>query len=187
MRVVFVAPLAWDALCKRQFPTPASSPTYRFCCPARCEMEGLLVLVKKKKKKRGRLRGRGEKKKVCFITFSAPRWPSVAAVLSLWSRAVWGEGEMIRGLQRAAAAASSSSPQLPVAPSLSRLPVTEPHAVEQRPLPDSANYGDPLRGNKRNRNRWENRGVFTRLFSERRDEHCWYWWEFLCLWSKETL
>lgn len=44
---------------------------------------------------------------------------------------------------------SSSSLLQPTAASGSitlRTPVTKPHAMEQRPLPDSANYSDPLRG-----------------------------------------
>lgn len=67
----------------------------------------------------------------------------VPVVLSLWSRALWGGEEMNRGAVR------SSSILEPTAANGSitlRAPVTKPHAMEQRPLPDSANYSDPLRG-----------------------------------------
>lgn len=93
--------------------------------------------------KRGKKKKR--KKKVCFIKCSAPRWPSVPVpvALSLWSRAVWGGEEMNRGLVSSIIQPTAASGSITL-----RTPVTKPHAMEQRPLPDSANYSDPLRGTK---------------------------------------
>lgn len=187
MHVVFVAPLTWDGLCKSQFPPSTSSPTDRFRCPARCEMGGLLVLVKKKKRKKKEVDwgDEVEKKGVLHYVLSSQVAICPSSTVPVEQSCVGWRGDDQRPTE-----SSSSSILQPTAASGSialTTPVTEPHAVEQRPLPDSANYSDPLRGNKRSFNRWENRGVFTRLFGERRDEHCWYWQEFWCLWSKETL
>lgn len=78
-------------------------------------------------------------KKICFIKCSPPRWPFVPVASSPRSSVVWGGEGMNRGPRWAAA---STSPQLPVVPSLSELRQLNPHAMERCPLPGSANYSD---------------------------------------------
>ena len=168
MHVVFAAPLTWDTLCKRQFPL---SPTDWFCRLARCEMGGgLLVLVKKKKKEVDW--GDGvEKKGVLHYVLSSQVAICPSSTVPVEQSCVGWRGDD----QRPTESSSSSSSILQHTAASGSItlttPVTEPHAAEQCPLPDSANYSDPLRGNKRSFNRWENRGVFIRLFGERGDEY----------------
>lgn len=73
----------------------------------------------------------------CFITCSAPRWPLVPAALSLWRCGVQ--------TNRPAVSSSILKPTAANGSIALRTLVTKPHAMEQRPHPDSANYSEPLR------------------------------------------
>lgn len=130
-------------LCWTQFPHSLTCPTDRFCCQARCEMKGLLVLgengvewgEEELKKKKG----------VLHLVLGSQVAICPGSIVPTEQSCVGWRGDD----QRPAMSSSSSSSILQstaVVGSITLMTaVTKPHATEPRPLPDFTNYSEPLR------------------------------------------